>query len=112
MAMPSRWRSRIIERSNSATAPRSVSSRLFIGESSPVKDKFSFTNRTVMAWAVSILTMRRRSSTLRARPVHTVHDQRITVTQVVEHERELRPLGILAAAFVRENLVEFDAVKL
>ena len=38
--MPSRWRSRISARSNSAKAPITESSRVAIGESSPVKVGF------------------------------------------------------------------------
>ena len=37
MAMPSRWRSRIMSRSNSAAAPNMASISLDAGESSPVK---------------------------------------------------------------------------
>ena len=37
MAMPSRWRSSINDRSNSATAPSIESRSVFIAESSPLK---------------------------------------------------------------------------
>jgi hypothetical protein len=43
-AIPSRWRSRINARSNSAKAPITESNKLAIGESSPVKCNPSLTN--------------------------------------------------------------------
>lgn len=45
-------------------------------------------------------------------PIHAVHDQRVTIAQVVEHERHLRSAGVLSATGVCEYLVESDAVEL
>src|SRR3546814_9044417 len=65
--MPSRCRSRIRARSNSANAPMTESIRLAIGESSPEKARLSFTNsiRTPLlegiAWMVRQTTLRKNS---------------------------------------------------
>ncbi len=65
--MPSRWRSRISERSNSANAPITDSSNVAIAVSSPVKVSCSLANCTRTPRAVSVRTRARKSSRLRAR---------------------------------------------
>jgi hypothetical protein len=54
--MPSRWRSRIIERSKAATAPMMDSIMVAIGLSSPVKVRDSFWNVTLTPLPVKSVT--------------------------------------------------------
>ena len=65
-SMPSRWRSRIKARSNSAKAPITDRRSVAIAVSSPVKVSCSLTNWTRTPLAVSWRTMLRRSSRFRA----------------------------------------------
>ena len=71
--MPSRCRSRIKARSNSAKTPKTDSSRVASGESSPVKVSCSLTNSMQHAVAGQLLHDAPQIVEVARQPVHAMH---------------------------------------
>jgi len=72
----------------------------------------SFMNCTCTPRVVRLRTVARRSSRLRARRFHRVHEDGVAVADKREHRFQLRAVEIFAGHAVGEGPVDVDAVEL
>ena len=82
-----------------------LSNRFDMGESSPVKVRFSFTKTIWMPRSVRPSTILRKSS-IASQPVHRVTKHRIAIADETLHGLQLGPLHILAGDFVSKCFVQ------
>ncbi len=77
-----------------------------------VKVRFSLRNSTRTPRLVSIFTKERRSSRLRARPVHAVHGEGVSVAGELEQLIELRPFRVPAGGFIGKDPIHLNILQL